>query len=98
MYIIQEKNEEGGFVISAPKGSEKVLTFDVFFDKKQGKVVGLPEDLQAFAEGFSAEDMLRNPEEVMKAIQKAADMEREKQKRLHPSENETDTDEGPFGS
>lgn len=93
MYIIQEKNDEGGFVISAPKGSEKVLTFDVFFDKKQGKVVGLPEDLQAFAEGFSAEDMLRNPEEVMKAIQRTADMEREKQKRLHPSENDSESND-----
>jgi hypothetical protein len=69
MYIIQEKNAEGAFMISAPLRVEKA--FAVKFDYKLGKLVGLPKELEPYAEGFKPEDFNNNPQDVMDAMEAA---------------------------
>ena len=59
MYIIQEKNAEGAYMISAPQRAEK--TFQVKFDYKLGKLVGLPKELEPYIDGFKPEDFEKNP-------------------------------------
>lgn len=67
LYQIQEKNAEGEYMISAPSGAVK--TFQVKFDFKLGKLVGLPQELEPYAVGFKPEDFEKNPQAVMDAME-----------------------------
>ena len=77
LYEIKEKNSEGAYIISAPQTAEK--TFQVRYDPKQGKLVGAPEHLQKYLEGFKKEDLENNPEAVMMAADKARQMEEDRE-------------------
>ena len=72
LYIIKEKNADGAFVISAPQSVEK--TFQIKYDQKLGRLVGAPENLQQYLEGFKKEDIEANPEAVLMAADRARQM------------------------
>lgn len=72
LYIIKEKNADGAFIISAPQSAEK--TFQIKYDHKLGKLVGAPENLQQYLEGFKKEDIEANPEAVLMAADRARQM------------------------
>jgi hypothetical protein len=72
-------------MISAPQRVEQ--TFQVKFDFKLGKLVGLPKELESYAEGFTKEDFEKNPQDVMDAME-AARKYAEDQNVPLPSESE----------
>ena len=72
IYIIKEKNADGAFVISAPQSAEK--TFEIKYDAKLGRLVGAPENLQQYLEGFKKEDIDVNPDAVLIAADRARQM------------------------
>jgi len=84
-FIIKEKNAEGAFLISAPARTEK--TFAVRYDKKLGKLVGLPEGMEHLGEGFKKHEIEGDLENVMAAIGAAQRLEEEAQMPL-PSESD----------
>ncbi len=72
LYIIKEKNADGALLISAPQSVEK--TFQIKYDNKLGRLVGAPENLQQYLEGFKKEDIEANPEAVLMAADRARQM------------------------
>jgi len=73
MYIIEQKNADGAYIISAPQRAEK--EFAVKFDYKLGKLVGVPKELEAYVDGFKPEDFDKNPQAVIDAMEAARRLE-----------------------
>jgi hypothetical protein len=49
-------------------------TFQIKYDQKLGRLVGAPENLQKYLEGFKIEDIEANPEAVLMAADRARQM------------------------
>ena len=84
-YVIKEKNAEGAYIISAPQIVEK--TFQVRYDKKLKRLVGLPKGMEHLGEGFEEHEIDGDMGNVLDAIGAAARLEEDQVQPL-PSESD----------